>query len=279
MPFDPHSLKIYVDGNCWDNPGGAGGFAARVEYPFDWNREDKLVECRGFFETNNNRMELRACIFAHEWALDSIDELRVQRIRVFTDSTYVRDGYEWVLRWSQNDYCNSDGRPIKNDDLWKDVMRLRRRLAARVRIEVKLIQGKSTPITKQVDRDAKAAGLMPSEVDYGFPKGKIGRSKNKVKKAARLYPAAGQEPIIRIYQSGIARRGLQIFKFQVYDEQGKDFFEKFEAYADAVVGNELHRQNVYRVRMNAVLRFPKILEILSELTDAELVTAKVVAEP
>lgn len=272
MAFDPHSLKIYVDGNCWDNPGGAGGFAARVEYPFDWNSEDKLIEYRGYFETNNNRMELRACIFAHEWALDNVDELRVQRIQVFTDSTYVFNGYAWVLRWSQNDYCNSDGRPIKSDDLWKDLMRVRRKLAPRVRIEVKLIEGKSSPITKLVDKEAKAAGLQPSEVDWGFPKGKIGRPKNNSKKAARLFPAAGQEVILRIYKSGMARRGLQIFRFEMYDEPRKDFFEKFEAYADSAIGDRLHRQHVYLVRMNSVLRFPKILEILKELKESELMS-------
>jgi ribonuclease HI len=68
VAFDPHAVKIYVDGNCWDNPGGNGGFAVRVEYGSNSDREDRLVEYRGYFETNNNRMELRACIFAHEWA-------------------------------------------------------------------------------------------------------------------------------------------------------------------------------------------------------------------
>jgi ribonuclease HI len=272
LSFDPHALKIYVDGNCWDNPGGPGGFAARVEYPFDRFQDDEFIEYRGYFETNNNRMELAACVFAHEWALEKIDELRVQRIQVITDSTYVRDGYGWMIGWSQNDYCNSDGRPIKNDDLWKNLMRLRRRLGPRVRIEIQLIKGKSNETTKAVDQKAKAAGRMPNRTDWGFPKGKIGRSKNNNKRtAAKLYPAAGQEPIIRIYHSGIARRDIQIFKFQVYDAVRRDFFEKFEAYAEPLVGNELHRQNVYHVRMNDMPRFPQILEILMELKEAELV--------
>ena len=33
MSFDPHALKIYIDGSCFNNPGGNGGFAAIVEYP------------------------------------------------------------------------------------------------------------------------------------------------------------------------------------------------------------------------------------------------------
>jgi len=35
-------------------------------------------------------------------------------------------------------------------------------------------------------------------------------------------------------------------------ENKKDFLEKLEAYTDAAIGNELHRQNVYHVRINDV---------------------------
>ena len=48
----------------------------------------------------------------------------------------------------------------------------------------------SSPITKQIDKDAKTAGLSPANVDRGFKSGKVGRSRNGVKKAARVYPAA-----------------------------------------------------------------------------------------
>jgi ribonuclease HI len=272
LTFDPHALKIYVDGSCLENPGGTGGFAARVEYPLDQLREDEDIEYRGYFETNNNRMELRACIFAHEWTLERINELRVQRIQVVTDSKYVYDGYSWAIGWSQRKYCSSDGRPIKNVDLWKDLMRLRRKLGRYVRMEAVLIKGKSDEPTKRVDEKAKAAGKIPTHIDWGFNTGKIGRSKNNTGKAAKLFPAAGQELIIRIYHSAIARRNIQIFKFQVFDEARGDFFEKFEAYAIPSVGNELHRGHIYRVRMNRLLRYPNIVEILEEVEESDLVT-------
>jgi hypothetical protein len=182
-----------------------------------------------------------------------------------------------VLGWSQNDYCNSEGRPIKNEDLWKDLMTLRRKLARSVRMEVKLIPRRSDESAKEVDRLAKAAGKMPSHVDRGFPKGKIGRPKNNSKGAARLYPAAGQTLVIRPYKSDIARRDIQLFKFEVWDEAKGMFFDKFEAYADSAIGNELHRQNIYQIRMNDVPRFPQILEILATLKESDFVSQKVVA--
>lgn len=125
------------------------------------------------------------------------------------------------------------------------------------RIEVRLIEGKSNEVTKWVDQKAKAAGRIPTHVDWGFTTGKIGRS-------------------IRIYHSAVARRDIQVFKFQEYDEAKRDFFEKFEAYSEASVGNELHRMHVYRVRMNDLPRYPKILEILEELKEAQLLKESVV---
>jgi ribonuclease HI len=276
--LDPHALKIYVDGNCWKNPGGSGGFAARVEYPWSMNRDDLLVEYRGYFETNNNRMELRACIFAHEWAFENLEELP-GRVQVVTDSSYVNEGYSRAIGWSQNDYCNSDGRPIKNEELWRELMTLRRKLARRLRIETHQIPRRSNEAAKEVDTKAKAAGKSPTHVDWGLPKGKIGRSKNNDGKAARLYPAAGQSPIICPYKSDSARRDIQRFKFQVYDEVRKDFFEKYEAYATVAIGNELHRGNMYHVRMNDVPRYPRILEIVESWKPEEFRAEKQMVSP
>ncbi len=271
MSFDLRSLKIYIDGSCRKNPGGSGGFAARIEYPFGWDVPDELIEYVGYFETNNNRMELRACVFAHEWILEQGEDLGVQHVQVVTDSKYVFDNYQRAAGWSTNGWRNVHGRPLENIDLWKDLLRVRRKLGFRVRMEVKLIAGKSTLVTKMVDREAKAAAARPSKVDRGFRPGKIGRAKSNTGKAAKLFPAAGQEITIRVYQTMPIRREEQKVKFQLYSAQAKDFVEKFVAYADAGVGNELHRQHAYVVRMNDVAAYPRILGIVGEVKEADLV--------
>jgi len=103
VSFDLRALKIYIDGSCRKNPGGSGGFAARIEYPFDLNRPDEPLEYRGFFETSNNRMELTACLFAHEWILDQGDGLGVQHVQVVTDSKYVYENYNRSIGWRETD--------------------------------------------------------------------------------------------------------------------------------------------------------------------------------
>jgi len=275
VSFDLRALKMYIDGSCRKNPGGSGGFAARIEYPFEWNLPDELLDYRGYFETNNNRMELKACVFAHEWIFDQGEQLRVQHVQIVTDSMYVYENYNRSIGWSKNRWCNFHDRPLENIDLWKDLLRIRRKLGFRVRVELKLIQGKSTPITKAVDRDAKTASTLPSRVDHGFRSGKIGRSKNSTGKAAKMFHASGQEITIRVYQTVMIRRNEQKVKFQLYSAEKKDFFEKFMAYADASVGNDLHRQHAYVVRMNEVPQYPKILEIIAEVKESDLVAAVV----
>jgi ribonuclease HI len=269
--FDPHAIKIYVDGSCWKNPGGSGGFAARVEYGCDGGGEDGLVEYRGYVETNNNRMEMRGCIFAHQWTFDN--DIR-GRVIVVTDSKYVRDSYFWMLGWSKNDYCNDAGRPMKNDDLLGELMTLRRKLSGRVRIEVKRIPRRSDDGAKQVDTMAKVAGRKATDRDWGFPKGKIGRPKNNSKGAAKLYPAAGQTPFIRPYKSYRARRDIQVFRFEEWDDTKGIFLAKFEAYASDTVGDQLHRHNVYHVRMNDVPAYPQIVDILTVMKEKEFLALR-----
>ena len=277
MSFDLRALKIYIDGSCLKNPGGSGGFAARLEYPFDWGQPDERLDYCGYFETNNNRMELRACLFAHEWILDQGEELGVQHIQIVTDSKYVYENYNRSIGWSRNGWRNFHERPVENPDLWKDLLRARRKLGFRLRVEVKLIAGKSTPITKAVDRDAKTASTLPSRVDRGFQSGKIGRSKNNSGKAAKMYPAAGEELVIHIYQTFV-RGNVQKIKFQTFSEEKRDFFDKYVAYAKHTIGNALHRHHVYRVQMNNVSQYPQILEILEEIEEGDLANVKVGAE-
>jgi hypothetical protein len=122
-----------------------------------------------------------------------------------------------------------------------------------------------------VDRDAKAASLLPSEVDRGFQAGNVGWSKNNTGAASRMFPAAGDELVIRVYGTRVVRRDEQRVKFQTFCEDTQDFFDKYHAYCDAPIGNALHRQHVYRVRMNDVPQYPRIEEIIEELQESDLV--------
>jgi ribonuclease HI len=91
MSDDPYALKLYIDGNCYQNPGGAGAIACVAHFPEDWNRPDEIIFNEGFHETTNNRMELCACIRALEYVADKGKALGVERVLIVTDSKYVHD--------------------------------------------------------------------------------------------------------------------------------------------------------------------------------------------
>ncbi|HEV3176348.1 MAG TPA: ribonuclease HI [Stellaceae bacterium] len=101
-------VEIFSDGACSGNPG-PGGWGAILRY------HGHERELSGFDPaTTNNRMELMAAIAALE-ALT-----RPCRVRLHTDSRYVRDGITiWIHDWKRRNWRTADKKPLKNLDLWQ----------------------------------------------------------------------------------------------------------------------------------------------------------------
>ncbi len=101
-------IDIFTDGACSGNPG-PGGWAALLR----WQGQEK--ELSGFDKaTTNNRMELMAAIMA----LESLK--RPSRVRLYTDSSYVKDGIsKWLPGWQKRGWRTADNQPVKNKDLWQ----------------------------------------------------------------------------------------------------------------------------------------------------------------
>jgi len=104
------SVVIYTDGACKGNPG-PGGWGAVLQYG---DTESEIFG--GESPTTNNRMELTAVIRA----LESLK--RRCTVDVYTDSQYVRNGImTWIHGWKRNGWKTSDRKPVKNDDLWREL--------------------------------------------------------------------------------------------------------------------------------------------------------------
>jgi ribonuclease HI len=262
MSDDPHALKLYTDGNCYKNPGGPGAIACVAKFPESWNRDDEIIFSEGFYETSNNRMELQACIKAHEYVAANGSALGVQRVLIVTDSLYIANNCKRVTAWRANKWCNASGRPLENSDLWKRLLSVKSRV--KVRTDIVWKKGKKSPTLKMVDRAAKEAGKSPKNFDRGFRGGKVARSK-VVGGSASLYVARGKHEIIRIYRSGLIRKTGHKITFDLYDEPSASYTQKCFAYADANVASELHRQHCYRVSFNNDPRYPIIQSIVEEV--------------
>ena len=100
---------IHTDGACRGNPG-PGGWGAILQT--GGGHEKEL--CGGEALTTNNRMELMAAIMGLE-ALK-----RPCRVRLVTDSRYVKDGLEkWLPGWKRSSWRTAGNEPVKNQELWQ----------------------------------------------------------------------------------------------------------------------------------------------------------------
>jgi ribonuclease HI len=267
MSEDPHALKLYIDGNCYSNPGGAGAVACVAEYPESWNRADEVIFDEGYHETTNNRMELSACIRAFKYVADQGSALNVQRVIVVTDSQYVYGNHRRPPTWRKDKWKTAAGRPIENSDLWKQYLTVCQNV--KIRIDLIWRKGTKSPILKMVDRAAKAAGKSPQRVDRGFREGKVARSK-VTGGSSSMYPADGQTAIIRIYRSGMIRKTEHKIIFDLFDESSATYIAKHSAYGEGAIADLLHRQHCYRVRFGSDPKYPLIKEILEERPCASL---------
>ena len=99
-------LRVYTDGACSGNPG-PGGWA--------WASSSSHQASGGEADTTNNRMELTAVLRA---ITDNPGPLVV-----VMDSTYVKNGLEsWSKGWIRNGWRTKAGEPVKNQDLWQDLL-------------------------------------------------------------------------------------------------------------------------------------------------------------
>lgn len=104
-------IEIFADGACRGNPGpgGWGVFLCYQQY------EKELYGAAA--ETTNNRMELTAAI----QALQTLKQ--PSEVILTTDSKYVITGItQWVINWQKNNWKTADKKPVKNVDLWEQLV-------------------------------------------------------------------------------------------------------------------------------------------------------------
>ncbi|GMV65265.1 MAG: ribonuclease H [Candidatus Hinthialibacteria bacterium] len=108
-------ITIYTDGACQGNPG-PGGWAAILSW------DGHVKEISGYApQTTNNRMELQAAIEA----LRLIKKKTIP-IRIVTDSKYLQEAFtkNWIHNWVRNGWKTASKAPVKNQDLWEDLVLL-----------------------------------------------------------------------------------------------------------------------------------------------------------
>ena len=131
-------VEIFTDGSCKGNPG-PGGWAALLRL----GAHEKELS-GGEPDTTNNRMELTAAIRG----LQALTEPCA--VTLHSDSRYVLDGITiWVAGWQRRGWINASKKPVRNADLWHDLIEA----AARHQMDWQWVKGHDGhPENERVDR-------------------------------------------------------------------------------------------------------------------------------
>ena len=106
-------VEIFTDGACKGNPG-PGGWGALLRL----GQHEKELS-GGEAQTTNNRMEMTAAIRALGALIEPCT------VDLHTDSRYLIDGItKWVDGWQRRGWVNASKKPVRNEDLWHELIAL-----------------------------------------------------------------------------------------------------------------------------------------------------------
>lgn len=147
-------IDIFTDGSCLGNPG-RGGIGILLRY----KQHEKQIS-KGYFLTTNNRMELLAVIEA----LNTLTE--ACEVTVHSDSQYMKNGItQWIFNWKRNNWKASNGKTVKNQDLWQQLDQA----ILRHHIHWQWVKGHSGHRENEIcDQLAKQGAENPTLQDTGY---------------------------------------------------------------------------------------------------------------
>lgn len=107
-------VRVFTDGSC-NTTTGDGGWGYLLTFGTARKTESGYEG-----DTTNNRMELTAAVKA----LEALKEPCA--VTIVTDSQYLKKAFTegWLEKWQRNGWKTAGKEPVKNKDLWLELLRL-----------------------------------------------------------------------------------------------------------------------------------------------------------
>lgn len=163
--------EVYTDGSCLRNPG-PGGYAFVIVCQ---GNEVLRLSGREAMATNN-QMELKAITRALKHLLDASDWYQPndpafleKEIVIYSDSAYCVNAISqgWLFSWAANGWRTKEKKPVKNMELWAEMLRYMRMPKVAIRAE-KLRGHTGHYYNELVDKAAKAAAKSVEAAQNGY---------------------------------------------------------------------------------------------------------------
>lgn len=254
--FDHNALHIYTDGSSYSSPR-RGGIGIRFVFPEVMDKEELDFDFNGYKCATNNEMELKACIVALQKVTSYSSLQQVQRIIIHTDSRYVVDNYpRAIYNWARNQWRKSTGAPVLNTDLWKELLKERRKV--RKRVEIEWIKGHSkNKHQRAVDKLAKQSAKKATKSLPGFVDVRRKLSHKSVEPGS--VKMLGQKISIRIITSKYLTSPHKIwrYKYEVVSKKSR-FYENVDW---IYYHSALKKRYIYLVSLNKNNDYPQISKV------------------
>lgn len=187
------TIYAYTDGSSLGNPG-PGGWGIVILRPgaAEWEEHSGSPGK----STTNNQMELQATI-------EAMKLLQGTGATIRSDSEYVVNAINkgWLKRWAGNGWATSEKEPVKNQDLWEQLLNLKPES-----FKFESVKGHSgVPENERADRLAKAAAnadspdpaVQPSMDGMGAQSGeRVAPAGGRA--AGGMVDVGGKQPTLRI---------------------------------------------------------------------------------
>lgn len=137
-------IEIYTDGSCSKNnvdnleQEDKGGYG----YCIIKDGEKIAESSKCYANTTNNRMEMRAIIDSLKYCFENYPN---DEIVVYTDSALIVNtiNQKWYKKWMINGWRKSDRTPVKNPDLWKELLHMNSNAVINGKVKIEKVKGHS----------------------------------------------------------------------------------------------------------------------------------------
>ena len=222
--IDEDALNIFTDGSSYPNKQRAAG--AGVWFVWVNDLGDEVTDGyapTGYEKATIDEMEIKACTIALQEAIRYLDKGHFTRILLFSDSLYVVDNFiKAVNVWPSRKWRGSNGQPVANIALWKELRKEVLRAPMQVDIEWVKAHKKNTH-NKNADRLAKQSASIPYNKPLSISVTASKWSDRKTKRGC-VTISENMEMKIRIISRKVVNKSeLTDYRYEVIDPTDSNF--------------------------------------------------------